>query len=350
MNLIRKYKITLLTKPKKIEIKTAKVPRLKPLEVLIRPLLAGICGTDIAIFNGYYKVPLPITLGHEFIGKIEEIGSNVNPRLKGKIVTSEINFTCLKPKSICPACKRGLSTHCQRRTVLGIENQPGAFAEAVVTQVGNIHLIPKNLSQEASIFIEPLAAAIQTFEMTPIAKGDVIAVLGLGRLGILEAIVAKAYGARVIVISREEKRLEQALGFGIKETILSKGLPLTKIKQKILSLTNGLGADMVIEATGSPSGIKEALELVRPRGTIAVKTTCGLPVDGLDTTKIVVNEIKIQGSRCGPFDKAIDFLVKHKPDLPSLITRYYTLEETSEALKKASKHSPKIEKIVIKIL
>jgi len=125
-----------------------------------------------------------------------------------------------------------------------------------------------------------LAAAIQTFEITPIARGDVIAILGLGRLGILEAIVAKAYGARVIVISHEAKRLEQALSFGIKETILSKGLPLTKIKQKVFSLTGGLGADMVIEATGSPNGIKETLELVRPRGTIAVKPLAGCPSMG----------------------------------------------------------------------
>jgi len=140
------YKAALLKHPKKIEIKTYGVPKLQPWEVLICPILAGICGTDIAIFNGDYKVPLPLILDHEFAGKIEAIGSNVNPKLKGKFVTSEINFTCIskirgrkkefkKTKGICPACKRGLSTHCQKRTVLGIVNQPGAFSEAVVAPV-----------------------------------------------------------------------------------------------------------------------------------------------------------------------------------------------------------------------
>lgn len=179
------------------------------------------------------------------------------------------------------------------------------------------------------MFVEPLAAAIQTFELIPVNKDDKVAVLGVGRLGTLISAVANSLGARVIAISRSKRKLESAKKFGASEVINSS---LEDSVQKVKDITNGVGADIVVEATGTAEGLSVALELVRPRGTIALKTTCGLVSPGVNFTKAVVDEIRVQGSRCGPFDKAIETLKSGMIPVGSLISDSYSLENVKDAI------------------
>ncbi len=182
---------------------------------------------------------------------------------------------------------------------------------------------------EEAVFVEPLAAAIQTFELTPVHKGDTVAVLGAGRLGTLVCVVANTLGARVVAVSRSKWKLERALKFGAFEAINSSVEdPVKKIKD----ITGGVGADIVVESSGMSQGLNSALELVRPRGALALKTTCGLAKASIDSTKAVVDEIQIQGSRCGPFDKAIEMLSDGGIPIRSLISHIYPLEQVEEAI------------------
>ncbi|MBU2598632.1 MAG: alcohol dehydrogenase catalytic domain-containing protein [Actinobacteria bacterium] len=337
------YKVANLIKPKKIVIEEFKKPEIESDEALIKVNYAGICGTDIAIYNGDYKVPLPLILGHEFTGEIIEAGEDVSNKLIGKRITAEINNTCLSyPKSIkCPACKKGLSTHCLERTVLGIINANGTFAQFVKVPAKNIHTLPDNISDEEGVFIEPLAAAIQTFELSKFKIGDKVIVLGVGRLGVLICSVANSLGADIIAISRSKEKLERAKSYGASKVINTNDLNLVS---KVKELTDGLGADIVVESTGSEKGFNLAINLVRPRGTVALKSTHGILINNVDQTKIVVDEIRIQGSRCGPFSKAIEFLNSKKIDVKPLISEIFPLDETEEALKLAQKET----KVLIK--
>jgi len=298
---------------------------------LIKVRFAGVCGTDIALFSGQYKVPLPLVLGHEFSGEVERVGRRVDKELLGKRVVSEINNTCLayRNEEICEFCKIGLSNHCPRRTVLGIISSDGAFAELIKVPVGSVHVLPPEISFEEAVLAEPLAAAIQTFELTPVSKGDTVAVLGVGRLGTLVCAVANALGARVIAISRSDWKLKRANNFGATEIVNSS---LDEPVRKVKDYTKGLGAEIVVEATGTADGLNLALELVRPRGTVALKTTCGVEQCHIDSTKTVVNEIRIQGSRCGPFEKAISMLMQREIPFQELISHFYPLEKTRQAL------------------
>jgi len=334
------YKVANLIKPKKIVIEEFKKPEIESDEALIKVNYAGICGTDIAIYNGDYKVPLPLILGHEFTGEVIEVGEDVSNKLIGKRITVEINNTCLSypKKTKCSACKKGLSTHCLKRTVLGIINADGTFAQLVKVPAKNIHILPDNISDEEGVFIEPLAAAIQTFELSKFKIGDKVIVLGVGRLGVLICSVANSLGADVIAISRSKEKLKRAKIYGALEIMDANDLNLIS---KVKELTNGLGADIVVESTGSENGFNLAINLVRPRGTIALKSTHGILINNVDQTKIVVDEIRIQGSRCGPFSKAIEFLNSKKIDVKPLISEIFPLGETEEALK-LSQQEPKI--------
>ncbi|HWP91603.1 MAG TPA: alcohol dehydrogenase catalytic domain-containing protein [Thermodesulfobacteriota bacterium] len=325
------YKAAVLISPEEIRIEEREEPSLSDNEVLIRVKFAGVCGTDIALFSGQYKVPLPLVLGHEFSGEIVAVGNKLDEELIGKSVVAEINNTCIayRNKDLCEFCEIGLSNHCPRRTVLGIISSDGAFAELIKVPVGSVHVLPPEISLEEAVLVEPLAAAIQTFELTPASKGDTVAVLGVGRLGTLVCAVANALGARVIAISRSNWKLERAKNFGATEVINSSlDDPIKKIKD----YTDGLGANIVVEATGTPDGLGLALELVRPRGTVALKTTCGVEQCPIDSTKAVVNEIRIQGSRCGPFEKAISTLKQREIPFQQLISHFYPLDKTKEAI------------------
>jgi threonine dehydrogenase-like Zn-dependent dehydrogenase len=323
-----------LVAPRTIRLRSLPQPPLRPHEVRVQVRAAGVCGTDVAIYTGGYQVPLPLVLGHEFCGVVTEAGEGAPTDLVGKRVVCEINNTCLAWRSAdpCASCRAGRPNHCTRRTVLGIDRAQGAFATHVGVPEGSVHPLPDEVSDETAIFIEPLAAAVRTFELSPFVEGSFIVVLGVGRLGTLVTWVAKQLGAHVIAVARSEKSRKRALRFGAEAVYAPDDAGLDAA---VAGATAGLGADLVVEATGVFEGFREAMRLVRPRGTIALKTTCGIPSSGVDSTKLVVDEITVQGSRCGPFDKAILFLTQYKPDLASLIEHTFPLDETAAAIEAA---------------
>lgn len=335
-------RITQLTAPGKIEIKEREPLSAGPGEAIIEVQHAGICGTDLALFHGDYPVPLPHVCGHEFTGKVISVGEGTDKKWVGKTVTAEINNTCIAygKKTLCAACEKGVPAHCQTRTVTGIINHEGAFADEVHVAAGTLHEIPSNVDPLIATLTEPLAAALQTFEMSPMQKNQTLVVLGPGRLGILIIFAASLKGIKTITVSRSEAKRNRALDFGAQHAFAP-----GKANDETKKITDGLGADMVVDTTGNPNGITQALKLVRPRGTIACKTTCGLPSTGIDMTQLVVDEVRLQGSRCGPFKPALEIISAHQEKLKSLITSTYPLEETQAALESASKEN----KVVLNI-
>jgi threonine dehydrogenase-like Zn-dependent dehydrogenase len=325
-----------ITEPNKIELqeKADLIP--KPQEVIIAPEVAGICGTDLALFSGDYQIPLPLTPGHEFVGKVIEVGKGVDKSWIDKRVTGEINNTCIAYKwdPLCKACRVGLPNHCLKRSVLGIINHNGAFAEQVAVPAGSLHKIPDSIPSKTAVLIEPLAAALQTFDLSPMKPTDTIVVIGCGRLGILIIFAAILKGLNPIAIARSEEKRYRALSYGVKRAFSPKDA-----EKEIKSLTGGFGADMVIESTGDPEGLSLALNLIRPRGTIALKTTCGIPTRGFNTTQVVVDEICIQGSRCGRFFPAIEILDKHQKQLANLISSIHPFNEIGSAFESAKTES-----------
>jgi threonine dehydrogenase-like Zn-dependent dehydrogenase len=327
-----------LTAPGTIELRQSDPLKPKSHEVVIAVEYAGVCGTDLALFSGNYPVPLPLVCGHEFTGTVASVGEGVNKSWLGKRVTAEINNTCIacNHPSPCAACLRNIPSHCQRRTVTGIISHNGAFAEEVIVPVGTLHPVPKSIDSLVATLTEPLAAALQTFVMTPFEKGETVVVLGPGRLGILIVFVAALKGLNVIAVSRSEAKRQRALQFGASEAWKPEEAEI-----RIQESTEGLGADIVVEATGTPEGIHQALKLVRPRGTVSLKTTCGQIGGGVDWTRLVVDEIRIQGSRCGPFEPALNILAEHQDRLRPLITSVLPLNETQTALETAA-HEDKV--------
>lgn len=333
-------KAAVLTANRRIEIQDRPSLKALPKTAVVAVEHAGICSTDLALFSGDYPVPLPLVCGHEFTGTVTSFGEGVDEDWLGKKVTAEINNICrtLSPNSLCQACDKGLSNHCLKRTVTGIIDKDGAFAEEVMVPSANLHVIPDHLDPLVATLAEPMAAALQTFIMTPIRgnesgeEPDTVVVIGPGRLGILIVFAACLKRLRVFAVSRSEEKRNRALKFGAVEAWSPE-----EAEVLINSRTNGLGADIVVDATGHPEGIATAMSLVRPGGTISAKTTCGLPAQGLDMTKLVVNEINLQGSRCGPFQPAIEILTRHQQRLKSLITSILPLSHAQEAIESAYK-------------
>jgi threonine dehydrogenase-like Zn-dependent dehydrogenase len=322
-----------LIAPKKLQAQELPLRNPGAGEVLIKVLYSGICSTDLAIYRGDYVTPLPLVLGHEFCGEIIGVGPGVSLEYVGQLATAEINETCFSRQdpTPCPMCLKGWRNHCQQRRVMGINSWSGAFSQLLLAPIRNVHLIPSNIPLHNSVFIEPLAAAIQTFELSPVDPGETIAVLGVGRLGNLVSQVASLMGARVIAIGRSGKKLELARQLGAWEVINAEEEDLA---HKVTELTGGKGPDMVVEATGSEEGLNLALGLIRPGGIIALKTTSGLPAE-IDTTALVVNEVRVQGSRCGPFPKAISLLQQEKIRVEPLISAIYPLAELEMAFQSA---------------
>lgn len=325
-------KIAQLTATRKVVIKDRPPLVAKANEVIIGVETAGICGTDLSIFSGDYPVPLPTVCGHEFVGKVQSIGAEVDKRWLNRRVTAEINNTCndYNRSPICSACQREMPSHCQLRTVTGIINHDGAFADEVKVAQGTLHEIPESIEPATATLTEPLAAALQTFEMSPVTGEETVVVIGPGRLGILIVFVAALKGCRVITVSRSDAKRQRSLDFGASQAFSSE-----QAEKAIKETTGGLGADIVVDATGQPDGITKALSLVRPKGIISVKTTCGLPAQGLDMMKLVVDEIRLQGSRCGPFGPALKILEAHQEKLKTLITSTRPLKEAQQALESA---------------
>ncbi len=292
-------------------------------EAILRIKKAGICGTDLAIVSGSYKIKSPVILGHEIFGVIDSAFEE-NPRFPiDARVTTEINVPC----HICEVCKAGLGNHCLNIQTLGI-SRDGGFAEYLSTPVENLHIIPDGISDDEAVFVEPLAAAIEIMKMTTIPKGVKVALIGTGRLGLLVLQLLKMLEPQELVaFSRHDSSKGTNLARAFGADVVSSDDPND---DAVTNFTRGTGFDHVIEASGSTGGFELALKLVRPRGTIHVKSTHGLPVD-LDITKIAVKEIRIQGSRCGPFDRAIELLSSGSVRTRELVTAKPPLSDYAKA-------------------
>src|SRR5438445_5740163 len=260
----------------------------EPEAPLIRTLFAGICNTDIELTRGYY--PFRGIPGHEFVGELE-----------GQRVVGEINAVC----NTCEACRNGRPTHCEKRTVLGIKDRNGAFAEYLTLPVENLHVIPDSIETEEAVFVEPLAAALEIQEQIRISSDDRVLVVGHGKLGRLVARTLALTGCNLTVASRGAVVLEKHF-------------------------------DVVIECSGNPDGFEIARRAVRPRGTIVMKSTYAGALT-VNASSLVVDEITLIGSRCGPFDKAIDLLAAKKVAVRDLIDAVYPLDDALTAFEHAQR-------------
>jgi threonine dehydrogenase-like Zn-dependent dehydrogenase len=303
--------------------KNVPIPKRKPFEVLIRVLKAGICQTDLEIIKGYLH--FQGILGHEFVGIIEE---SSNQELLGKRIVGEINLACGK----CIYCQKEMPSHCNARSVLGIKDKNGCFAEYITLPVNNIHVIPDSIANDEAIFVEPLAAALQILTQVHIRPRDDVIILGDGRLGHLCTQVMSLTGAQVQTVGKHLGKLKILKKRGIKT------FRFDEVSQN--------RADFVIECTGSPAGFNAALNLVHPRGTIVLKSNYEVKPP-IDLAPIVIDEITIIGSRCGPFPPAIRLLENKVIDVLSLISQRFPLDKALEAIKAA--HQKENLKIILDI-
>ena len=287
-------------------------------EALVRVLLSGICNTDLEIARGY--AGFKGTIGHEFVGIVEE---SSDEKLLGQRVVGEINAGCGQ----CELCQAGDPRHCPGRTVLGIVGRDGAHAEFLRLPLANLHLVPDMVLDEHAVFAEPLAAACGIMERVAIDKSHHVAVIGDGKLGLLCAQAIALTGAGVLLVGKHAEKLRIAERRGIETAS-----PNTVVGRK-------REFDVVVEASGSPSGFVGALELLKPRGTLVLKSTFQEPgkIDEIDQARFVVDEITILGSRCGRFQPALDLLKKGAIDLDSLISEEYLLARGVHAMERAGK-------------
>ena len=290
---------------------------------LIQVHLAGICSTDLQIFKGYMSfegVP-----GHEFVGSV----SDGPGELIGKRVAGEINFGCGQ----CDNCRQDLSRHCPNRSVMGIVNADGAFAEWVSVPWENLHVVPDNVSDEEAVFTEPLAAAFEILTQIQTNPGDEVLVLGDGKLGNLCAQVLQLTGAKVTALGKHADKLALIKKAGVRTIHLSGWQPRQ--------------FDVVVEATGSASGLELALSAVRPRGTLVLKSTIA-GNHQVSLAPIVINEINVIGSRCGPFPDALAALAAKQVSVAPLIEKIYGLNDGLVAVAHATRSGTR--KILLKPL
>lgn len=338
-----------LTAPHRIDIQQRQALPLRPGEARVQIQLAGVCGTDLAIYSGDYPVPLPLVLGHEWCGQVIETGPGVSPAWNGTRVIGEINNHCRarRRRDPCALCVLGHPNHCLERSVTGIVGHDGALQEELVLPADNLFRVPERINANESVLIEPLAAALRTFDLSPIEPGDQVVVLGAGRLGLLTALVAKALGAQVLCATRTTRRDPSTWGLerilwnledrqAPRDPLAPAASPLL---EQVLARSEGRGADLVIEATGTPQGLVAATDLVRPRGTIALKSTPGLSSPGLPLTRLVVHEVRLQGSRCGSFARALEFQARHGLPLQKLVSARFPLTRLEDALAAARTES-----------
>ena len=294
--------------------------------VLMSIRRAGVCGTDLAIASGDYKVKTPLILGHEIFGTAWKVPEG-RARLKGRRCVTEINVGC----GGCEFCRAGARSHCIRGEAIGIHRN-GGFAEYLSTPVENVHLVPDSIADDEAVFIEPLAACIQLTKMGRIEAGSACAVVGPGRMGLLVIQLLREFHPRTLVaIGHRGVKLETARRFG------ADIFGVEEVDSAIRA-NGGAKYDNVVEATGNTDGLDLALRLVKPRGTIHLKSTHGVPAT-VDATKVVVDELRIQGSRCGPFDESIRLLDSGAIKVRELITNRFPLEKCEEAFGAASSRS-----------
>ncbi len=305
-------------------------PQPTPHEALIRVRLAGICATDLELTRGY-KGGFRGVLGHEFVGEVVAVGDAVAASTEheawiGRRVVSDINIGC----GACDLCARGLGKHCCQRQTLGIINRDGAFAEYVTAPLANLHAVPDSVTDEQAVFAEPLAAALQILEQLHLAPSTRVIQLGDGRLGLLIAQVLARSGCDLIVVGRNADKLALLAARGIDTYQAAREASHDALD------TLGL-ADVVVEATGSPAGFASARRLVRPGGTLVLKSTFARDLDHFDASSLVVDEITLVGSRCGPFAPALRLLRDNAVDTVSLIHARYPLAQAVEALDHAGR-------------
>jgi threonine dehydrogenase-like Zn-dependent dehydrogenase len=323
--------ISFVVRGKKLREVQKPFPKLRPGWALVRVRLAGICNTDVEILRGYHS--FRGTPGHEFVGEVVEVAgvsAKVKKQWVGRRLAGEINVACavygLRP--VCPFCKRGLKTHCVRRTVVGIVAHDGAFAEYLTLPIENLHLVPSNVSDEKAVFIEPLAAACQILDQVDIRKYSRAAVLGDGKLAQLIAMVLRAAGLPVVLYGKHASKLALARRAGVAtKQVRGDASDLTRVKETFR---------LVVEATGLPTGLALAQRMTEPRGTLLLKSTFH-GAASVETWPIVVKEITVVGSRCGPFAKAIALLRSGKVDPAPLISRTFALKDAPTAIAHAQK-------------
>lgn len=306
-----------------LRVREVPAPEPGPGEALIRVTLAGICNTDIEIARGY--MGFGGTLGHEFVGVVESCPSR--PALVGRRVVGEINLGCGE----CPRCRRDLSRHCPHRSVLGILKKDGALAERVTLPIANLHEVPDDLPDEKAVFVEPLGAAFEILEQVRVEPGHRVAVLGDGKLGLLCAHVLAGAGCELWLAGKHPKKLAIAAAAGA----------------RVAAATEPLEGDfdVVVEATGAEQGLERALSLVRPRGTVVLKSTFhGAP--RVETSRVVIDEVSVVGSRCGPFAPAIRAMSRGRVDPTPLIDATYPLSDAVAAFEHAQK--PGVLKVLIR--
>jgi threonine dehydrogenase-like Zn-dependent dehydrogenase len=305
----------------KVVVRKQALPRRPEGFALIRLLYGGICNTDIELQRGYYAFRgIP---GHEFVGEVLEADDR---SWVGQRVVGEINLACGK----CEWCKRGLGRHCPTRTVLGIVKQPGAFRELLTLPERNLRRLPREIPSEEAVFVEPLAAACEILDQVRIPRGTPVAVLGDGKLGLLVSQVLQANGTQVHQFGRHKDKLRIAEQVGVSTEVVKK-LPVAKY-------------EFVVEATGSSEGLRQAVQMTQPRGTVIMKST----VHGLvaiDSAPVIVNEITLVGSRCGRFEPAIRLLKSRKVRVDAMISEVLPLKKAPEAFRKAA--TPGVLKVLL---
>lgn len=287
-------------------------PSAGPGTAVVRVTWAGICQTDLEICKGY--MGFRGVLGHEFVGVVVE-GPD---EWMNKRVVGEINFGC----GACPECARGMTRHCPRRTVMGILDADGAFAEKIEVPVENLHAVPDAVSDEAAVFAEPLAAAFEILEQIHVHAGLDVTVLGDGKLGLLVAQVLHLTGARVLAVGRHGSNLSFLAKRGISTTLAD-----AWSKKK---------ADVVVDATGSAAGFEAAVAACKPRGTLVLKSTVAGDVP-MNLSPLVIQEIRVIGSRCGSFAPALRALNVGSVDVTPLVGARVPLREADRGLALAAK-------------
>jgi threonine dehydrogenase-like Zn-dependent dehydrogenase len=283
-------------------------------DTLLRVRQAGICATDLEITKGY--MGFRGVLGHEFVA---DVVTSPEKDLAGQRVCGEINVVCGR----CDLCLSGLSNHCRARSVLGILNHDGAFADYARLPAINLHVVPKNVDDDQAVFVEPLAAAFQVLKQIQLDGRKWVTVLGDGRLGLLVAQVLRNVGCPVRVIGKHPEKLALCEKWQIRSR------PLADIAPRH-------DQDVVVDCTGSANGFELAMQMVRPRGTIVLKSTVASG-KALNLAPLVIDEINIIGSRCGPFREAIRALAEKQVDVVSLIHRRMKLEQGVEAMELAGR-------------
>jgi threonine dehydrogenase-like Zn-dependent dehydrogenase len=298
------------------------VPTPAPGEALVRVRLAGVCGTDLAILRGY--VSFRGVMGHEFVGEI--VAAPDAPQREGQRVVGEINVVCGR----CAQCRAGRSSHCERREVLGIRGRDGAFAQYLTLPLANLQAVPDDVPDEAAVFTEPLAAALQITRQVHVRPGQRVLVVGAGRLGQLIAQVLRLTGCDLMVAARRERQRALLTADGIRW---------------VSEDDVGAGSyDVAVEASGAPGGLALARRALRPGGTLVLKSTYAGTVP-VDLAALVVDEITVVGSRCGPFAPALRLLAHGLVDPTPLIDDRFPLADAEAALRRAAQ--PGVLKVLI---